>query len=180
MLREHPNCFAIDRTPSPLRAITRISTACSWVSIDGTKKAVIVYQVGHFYFDDVGQYYFGANIHFVIDLALRGDFVAHIARQALDGKKDYKAQTPAELAKTNPGAATTALRQSSQELLEMFVSRAVDNFEVYLVAMVRLVLNKEPRILSYHKQALASLRPSVLNAPFRWSSRTGSASASLN
>jgi hypothetical protein len=63
--------------------------------------------------------------HFVIDLALRGDFVSHIARQALDGKKDYKAQTPAELAKTNPGSATTTLRQSSRELLEMFASRAV-------------------------------------------------------
>ncbi|MGI9024288.1 MAG: hypothetical protein ACR2GP_01675, partial [Burkholderiaceae bacterium] len=35
--------------------------ACSWISIDGTKKAVIVYQVGHFYFGDLGQYYFGAN-----------------------------------------------------------------------------------------------------------------------
>lgn len=61
MLREHPICFAIDRTPSPLRGITRISTACSWISIDGTKKAVIVHQVGHFYFGDLGQYYFGAN-----------------------------------------------------------------------------------------------------------------------
>jgi hypothetical protein len=92
--------------------------------------------------------------HFVIDLALRGDFVSHIAQQALDGKKDYKTQTPAELAKTNPGPATKVLRQSSQELLEMFVSRAVDNFEVYLVAIVRLVLNKEPRILSDRKQEL--------------------------
>jgi hypothetical protein len=36
----------------------------------------------------------------------------------------------------------------------MFVSRAVDNFEVYLVAMVRHVLNKEPRILSDRKQEL--------------------------
>jgi hypothetical protein len=36
----------------------------------------------------------------------------------------------------------------------VFVSRAVDNFEVYLVAMVRLVLNKEPRILSDRKQEL--------------------------
>ena len=61
MLREQPSCFAIDRTPSPRRAITRFSTACSWVSIDGTQKAVIVYQVGHFYFGEVGQYYFGVN-----------------------------------------------------------------------------------------------------------------------
>ncbi len=54
---------------------------------------------------------------FVIDVVLRGDFVAHIARQALDGHKDYKKQTPEELARTNPGRATQALRQSSQELL---------------------------------------------------------------
>jgi hypothetical protein len=52
---------AADLTPSPLRAITRISTACSWVNIDGTKKAVILAQVGHFYFGAVGQYYSGAN-----------------------------------------------------------------------------------------------------------------------
>jgi hypothetical protein len=92
--------------------------------------------------------------HFVIDTALRGDFVAHIARQALDGKNRYKAETPEQLASMDPGPATTALRQSSQELLEMFVSRIVDNFEVYLVALIRLVLHKEPRILSDRKQEI--------------------------
>lgn len=92
--------------------------------------------------------------HFFIDLALRADFVAHVARQALDGKDDYKALTPAELAKATPGAVTMMLRRSRQELLEMFVSREVDNFEVYLVAMVRLVLNKDPRIFSDSKPEL--------------------------
>jgi hypothetical protein len=53
--------LAIDRTPSPLRAITRISTACSWVNIDGPGKAVILSQVGQLYFDEVGQYCSGAN-----------------------------------------------------------------------------------------------------------------------
>jgi hypothetical protein len=38
-----------------------ISTACSWVSILGGQKAAILAQVGHFYSDDVGQYYSGAN-----------------------------------------------------------------------------------------------------------------------
>ena len=61
MLREQPSCLAIDLTASPLRAITRISTALSWVNIDGTEKAVILTQVGHFYFGAVGQYYFGGN-----------------------------------------------------------------------------------------------------------------------
>jgi len=61
VLREQPSCFAIDLTASPLRAITRISTALSWVNIDGTEKAVILTRVGHFYFGAVGQYYFGGN-----------------------------------------------------------------------------------------------------------------------
>ena len=51
----------MDLTPSPLRAITRISTASSWVNIDGTAKPVILAQVGQHYFGAVGQYYFGGN-----------------------------------------------------------------------------------------------------------------------
>lgn len=58
---EKPNCLAISLTPSPLRANTRISTACSSVNIDGRQKTVILSQVGHFYFGAVGQYYFGVN-----------------------------------------------------------------------------------------------------------------------
>ena len=46
----------MDLTPSPLRAITRISTASSWVNINGTATPVILAQVGHFYFGAVGQY----------------------------------------------------------------------------------------------------------------------------
>lgn len=61
MLREQSSCLAIALTVPPLRAITRISTALSWVNIDGTKKAVILTQVGHFYFGAGGQYYFGGN-----------------------------------------------------------------------------------------------------------------------
>ena len=43
--------------------MTLISTACSWVSILGGQKAAIIAQVGQFYFDEVGQYYSGANIY---------------------------------------------------------------------------------------------------------------------
>jgi hypothetical protein len=60
VLREQPSCLAISLIPSPLRAITRISTACSWVNIDG-QKAAIVAQVGHFYSGAVGQFYIGVN-----------------------------------------------------------------------------------------------------------------------
>lgn len=62
MLREQPSCRAISRTPSPLRAITRISTACSWVNIDG-QKAVSFAQVGQIYFDAVGQFCIGVDIN---------------------------------------------------------------------------------------------------------------------
>jgi len=43
--------------------MTLISTACSWVSILGGQKAAIIAQVGQFYFDEVGQYYSGANMY---------------------------------------------------------------------------------------------------------------------
>lgn len=92
---------------------------------------------------------------FVIDTALRGDFVAYVAKSALDGKSDYKTMDPVTLAKSEPGPRTTALRQSSQELLEMFLSRAVDNFQAYIVDIVRSVLHKQPRILSARKQELS-------------------------
>src|SRR6266496_719318 len=45
----------------PRRAMTRISTTCSWVNILGGQKAAIIAQVGHFYSDVVGQFYTGAN-----------------------------------------------------------------------------------------------------------------------
>jgi hypothetical protein len=45
----------------PRRAITLISTTSSWVSILGGQKVAIFAQVGQFYFDEVGQYYSGAN-----------------------------------------------------------------------------------------------------------------------
>ena len=61
VLREHSSCFAIALTLSPLRAMTRISTACSWVNIRSPEMAAILPQVGHFYFGAVGQYYFGVN-----------------------------------------------------------------------------------------------------------------------
>ena len=53
VLCEQPSRLAIDLTPSPLPAITRISTACTWVNIDGADKAAILSQTGQFYFDGV-------------------------------------------------------------------------------------------------------------------------------
>ena len=56
-----PSSFAIALTPSPLRAITLISTACSWVNIGGPQMAAILPQVGQIHFGGVGQFLIGAN-----------------------------------------------------------------------------------------------------------------------
>jgi transposase-like protein len=57
---EQPNCRAIPCTPSPRRAITRISTACSRVNIDGPKAASSA-QMGQIYFGAVGQLCIGGD-----------------------------------------------------------------------------------------------------------------------
>lgn len=92
---------------------------------------------------------------FTVDVVLRGDYVSHVAAQALAGNNLDKSLTPADLAKTQPGVLTTRLRQSSQEFLEMFVCRGVDNFQKYLVDVIRLALHKQPKILSERKQELS-------------------------
>ena len=93
-------------------------------------------------------------LHFLIDTVLRGDFSVKILKDALEGKATPKSVDPQALAKEDPGLRTRALRESSQELLEMFLSRAVDNFQIYIVDMLREVLLKQPRILSSSKQEL--------------------------
>jgi hypothetical protein len=90
---------------------------------------------------------------FVIDSVLAGDYVAHVARRALDGH-DADDITPADLAQKDPGVRTRQLRESRQELHEMFLGRAVDNFQTYIVDIIRTVLHKQPRILTARKQEL--------------------------
>jgi hypothetical protein len=94
-------------------------------------------------------------LHFVIDTTLAGDYAAHVLQQALDGKDDYKSRNPTSLARSEPGKRTQALRASRQELLEMFLNRAVDNFQVYLVDAIRVVLHKQPRVLADRKLELS-------------------------
>src|ERR1700690_5562 len=43
---------------------------------------------------------------FIVDIALRSDYVAFVLQQALDGKAEYKSVAPSELAKTQPGSVT--------------------------------------------------------------------------
>jgi len=107
--------------------------------------------------------------HLIIDSVISNDFVAYTAKKALDqvdsenGEKIFERGpddkvvskiTPADLAQSNPGPRTKALRQSAQELLELFLARSVDSFETYIVSIIRAVLRKQPRILSDSKHDL--------------------------
>lgn len=92
--------------------------------------------------------------HFIIDIVLRGDYLAFVAKQALEGSDEYKKVEPRQLATTDPGPLTKFLRKNRQVLLEMFLARLVDNFQTYLVDLVRQVLHAKPAMLSTRQQTL--------------------------
>ena len=103
----------------------------------------------------------------IVDTVLRVDFIAYTAKRALERDnlaestgetpelpEDERTLTPGELAKSNPGPHTQELRRARQPLLELFVGRAVDNFETYVVSIIREILRKQPAILSNSKYDL--------------------------
>ncbi|MDP4199206.1 MAG: hypothetical protein Q8922_05545 [Bacteroidota bacterium] len=92
--------------------------------------------------------------HFLIDTVLRSDFVTFTARRALDGVEYDKNMTPSELATSQPGHRTLFLRKNSQALLEMFLGRQIDNFQKYLVDLIREILRSTPSILRTRKETL--------------------------
>ena len=104
--------------------------------------------------------YFRANradlglFYFILDTVLASDWVAHVARQALDGNENIKDHDPTQLAQDNPGPRTKFLRRNRQSLQEMFMSRFVDNFQKYVVDLIRAVLRVRPEILSTSQQSL--------------------------
>lgn len=90
---------------------------------------------------------------FICDTAISIDYAAHIARRALDGV-ELKEKEPSDLARSEPGIRTRFLRENSQALLEMFVSRLVDNFQKYLVDLIREILRSKPAMLSTKLQTM--------------------------
>lgn len=106
------------------------------------------------------EYYWAVQAHIrlfylVTDTITSGDYIRRIAKDALDGRDEYKDLTPGELARTDPGPRTQALRDSQQELLEMFLSRVVDNFQIYIVDIIRAVLHEKPEILKSRQQQVS-------------------------
>ncbi|MEH2534395.1 hypothetical protein V1277_006310 [Bradyrhizobium sp. AZCC 1588] len=90
---------------------------------------------------------------FICDTVVSSDYIAHVARQALDGV-ELKEKEPGELAQSAPGRRTQFLRQNSQALLEMFIARLVDNFQKYLVDLIREILRSKPTMLSTRLQTM--------------------------
>jgi hypothetical protein len=88
----------------------------------------------------------------IVDTTLNSDYFEYGVFSLFDGKKEPELKTPGELALKKPGARALAMRGSSQEFLEMFVGRLVDNFQIYIVDIIRLVLRAKPEILSARKQ----------------------------
>lgn len=86
-----------------------------------------------------------------VALALRADWVAHIADSALNAKPRI-AETPEELAQKAPGPVTQGLRKDSQALIEMILSRLVDHFTTYLSEVLREALRARPEMLRSQEQ----------------------------
>jgi hypothetical protein len=93
-------------------------------------------------------------LFFVTDTVLTGDLGLRVLQDALDGKARDEHLDAIQLALKDPGPRTQAFRESAQEFIEMFLSRAVDNFQIYIVEILREVLHRQPRILSSSKQEL--------------------------
>jgi hypothetical protein len=99
-------------------------------------------------------------LQLIITTVIRLDFVSYSARRAIE-RDDRAAETgqmpehdrheitdPLDLMRVEPGTLTKAYRRSRQSLLQMLFARAVDNFETYLVSIIREALRKRPEILS--------------------------------
>jgi hypothetical protein len=92
---------------------------------------------------------------FILDSVLTGDYMIHIAKNALEENVIDKELDPQKLALKDPGPRTKVIRKFSQQLLESFFIRIVDNFEVYLIQILKCVLKKRPEILSTRQQSIS-------------------------
>jgi len=83
---------------------------------------------------------------FFVNLVVSSDYIVYVAKQALESKP-WKDKDALALVETDPGKNTQFLRRHRQEWMQMFITRFVDNFQRYLVDLLREVLRKQPAIL---------------------------------
>jgi len=93
----------------------------------------------------------------IIGSALWADYVDFIVDQTREPypPKPLRVLDPFQVAQQEPGKRTRLIREQMQRFLEIFLSRAVDNLQIYLVDVIREVLKKRPEVLSDHKMELS-------------------------
>jgi len=105
-----------------------------------------------------GELYFDSTLSdleflfFIIDTVLIGDYIPYHAKKTLEladglATESEVIKSPEELLQEKPGNRIKKLRQHSQEFVEMIYSRQVDNFQTYIVNLVREILKVQPNIL---------------------------------
>jgi hypothetical protein len=78
------------------------------------------------------------------------DSAAWILKSALGTSKELTSlntMTAEGLAAESPGSHVNFLKRHQQALMEMFLCRIVDNFQGYIIDLIRLALNTDPRML---------------------------------
>jgi hypothetical protein len=78
-------------------------------------------------------------------LPKRADLIAWIGGKAKTS--DISSMTADRLAQESPGPNVRYFSTQSQALMEMFLCRIVDNFQNYIIDIIRLALKTEPRML---------------------------------
>jgi hypothetical protein len=89
----------------------------------------------------------------IVQNTLYGDYVKYVASRSLEGKQ-IEHKDPTDLLLVEPGSRASFLKENGQAFLEMFVSRLVDNFQKYLVDVIREILRSKPAMLSTRQQTI--------------------------
>lgn len=85
---------------------------------------------------------------FIIKVVSSRDYITYHAKKTLEMADENEiVKSPHELTQVEPGEGIKKLRRHSQEFIEMTFSRLVDNFQTYIVNLVREILKVKPNIL---------------------------------
>ena len=98
-------------------------------------------------FKDIGFF------NFITHSIVKMDYASFVARKALDSQ-EWKDTTEEAHLKNNPGPLVKVLRRNRQTFIEMFLARAADAFQSYIVDIIRLVLHSNPKMLSTAKSSI--------------------------
>jgi hypothetical protein len=94
----------------------------------------------------------------VVDTVVKSDYFLHELSRILAEHRDNTVVpqiSPDDLIRTDHGIRSKALARHIQMLLEMVIVREVDNFQKYLVDLLREVLKMKPEILASSEKSIS-------------------------